>query len=517
MNSDNNMPGRGKTGKVYLVGAGPSDVELITVRGKRLLEEAQVIVYDRLSGTGLLMWGNEHAHYIDVGKKAGRHPVCQEEICRILVREAKKGYTVVRLKGGDPLVFGRGAEEAAALEKEGIPYEIVPGVTSAVSVPAYLGIPVTCRDLASSIHIVTAHKKDGSLPDLHYRSLAEGGGTLVFLMGVGTMSQVMEGLMGEGISPDMPAAVLEKGTTSVQRRVTGTVGTIAGKAAEAHIQSPAIIVVGRTADYKGMDWYSARPLAGIKILVTRPRRRTFRLCTMLRDEGAEVLELPTIRIRPSACQEEFDRALKDIRSFSWLVFTSPSGVEVFRNELKKRKADLRCLSHLRIAVIGEGTARMLEDWGLYPDLMPDQYDGAHLGEALAAVIRPGERIWIPRARAGGRELTEELEKAGARVLDLPIYDTEYETFPWVDYAKEASAANCYAMFTSASTVRGFVRSAGQMDYSQVKALCIGHMTQREAAAAGMQTFTAARPTLEALVELAREEAGRERSDGTEQK
>ena len=190
------------------------------MKGKRLLEEADVIVYDRLVGNGILMWGGRNARYIDVGKRSGHHPIPQDEINQILVREARKGQKVVRLKGGDPLVFGRGGEEAAVLEQAGIPFEIVPGITSAIGVPSYLGIPVTHRDLASSVHIVTAHKKDGSLPDIHYRSLAEGGGTIVFLMGVSTLGNVMEGLLREGMSPDMPAAVLERGTTAAREKLS---------------------------------------------------------------------------------------------------------------------------------------------------------------------------------------------------------------------------------------------------------------------------------------------------------
>ena len=268
-----------KTGKVYLVGAGPSDVELITVKGKRLLEEAEVIVYDRLVGNGILMWGSRHARYIDVGKRSGHHPIPQEEINQILVREARKGQKVVRLKGGDPLVFGRGGEEAAALKKAGIPFEIVPGITSAIGVPSYLGIPVTHRDMASSVHIVTAHKKDGSLPDIHYRSLAEGGGTIVFLMGVSTIGNVMAGLLEEGMAPDMPAAVLERGTTSAQRKIIGTVGDIAQKAVREQVQSPAIIL--------GWGMYLLfRTWTGMEIVRWREKR------SWSQDPGSAVCALP---------------------------------------------------------------------------------------------------------------------------------------------------------------------------------------------------------------------------------
>lgn len=501
------------TGKVWLVGAGPSDAELLTVKGRRLLAEADVIVYDRLAGVGVLAWGRPDAVYIDVGKRAGHHPIPQEEINRILVEQAVEGRRVVRLKGGDPLVFGRGGEEASALKRAGVPFEIVPGITSAIAVPAYLGIPVTHRDLASSLHIVTAHKKDGSLPDIRYQALVEGGGTLVFLMGVHTIRSVTAGLLAEGMSPDMPAAVLERGTRAVQRRITGTVAELAQKAEAAHVQSPAIILVGQAAAFQDMDWYGERPLAGVKILVTRPRERTLRLSAMLRAEGAEVLEAPAIRLVPVADKKDLDQALAEMADYAWLVFTSPSGVRIFLEELRKRRMDVRRLAHMRIAVIGEGTAGELTQAGLYPDLMPDVYDGAHLGAALAREVKPGERVLLPRARIGNRELTEKLKDAGADVTDLPIYDTQYEEVPWLDLEREFADGRTYAMFTSASTVRGFVKSAGDLRLSGVRALCIGSMTAAAAAGAGMETYTAAKPTLEALVELAKEAAAKEREDG----
>lgn len=503
MSLEDNQTEEQKTGTVYLVGAGPSDVELITVKGKRLLEEADVIVYDRLMGNGILMWGNEKASYINVGKTSGHHPIPQDEINRILIREAKKGRKVVRLKGGDPLVFGRGGEEAAALGGAGVSFEIVPGITSAVAVPAYLGIPVTHRDLASSVHIVTAHKKDGTLPDIRYRALTEGGGTLVFLMGLHTIRAVMEGLLREGIEPDLPAAVLERGTTARQRKIVGTVGNIAALTEEASVRSPAIILVGHAADFTGMEWFDRRPLAGVKIAVTRPKERISRLSSMLREKGAEVLELPSIRVVPVEENEKLSRELEQIGTYTWLVFTSPSGVRIFRRELSGRKVDVRSLSHLKIAVIGEGSRRELEEWGLFPDLVPDVYDGEHLGSALAERIRQGEKVLLPRARAGGRKLVEKLQEAGAVVTDLPTYDTLYDTCPYVDYEEEFfNGGTDYVMFTSASTVRGFVKSAPSLDFSKVTALCIGQMTCREARDAGMKTYTAREATLDSLVELA---------------
>ena len=314
-----------KKGKVWLVGAGPSDIGLMTVKGKYLLERADVIVYDRLAGQGALTLGNPGARYIDVGKTAGRHPVPQQEIHRILVEEARKGNRVVRLKGGDPFVFGRGAEEALELEKAGIPFEIVPGITAATAVPAYQGIPVTCRNKASSLHLVTAHKKDGSFPDIPYGALAESGGTLVFFMGVHTLPRIQEGMRKAGMKEETPAAVLERGTTAGQRKILGTLKDIAEKAKEAKVQSPALILVGETAGMRELEWYDRRPLAGKKILLTRPREVSGELAAMLREKGAEVLEAPSIRIVPSREAGELAGALAESRGMTgWCL---PAGTE----------------------------------------------------------------------------------------------------------------------------------------------------------------------------------------------
>lgn len=492
-------------GIVYLVGAGPADAELITVKGRRLLEEADVIVYDRLVGNGVLAWGNKNAKYIDVGKKSGFHPIPQDKINKILADEAKKGVKVVRLKGGDPLVFGRGAEEAEYLNRKGISFEIVPGITSAVSVPAYLGIPVTHRDMASSFHVVTAHKKDGSFPDISYEALTEGGGTLVFLMGVHTVKDVAEGLLKSKMPADTPAAILERGTTARQRKIKGTVGNITDMAASEKIKSPAIILVGKAAGETGMDWYDKRPLAGKKIVITRPRQQKDRLAAMLRERGAEVLEAPAIRIVPIEENPALDKALKNIREYDWLVFTSPTAVGIFRDYLKRHSMDNRKISHLKIAVIGEGTGREMREWGFCPDLVPKIYDCRHLGQALKAWVRKGERILLPRARMGSKELTDILQEAGIETADIPLYDTCPEELPWLDLKKEfeEGISDC-AVFTSASTVQGFVKMAGDMDFGKVTALCIGDKTREEAEKVGMIVRTAKRADLASLVLLAEE-------------
>lgn len=490
-------------GKVWLVGAGPSDAELITVKGKRLLEEADVIVFDRLVGQGILMYGNPDAEYIDVGKRSGHHPIPQNEINEILVREAKAGKQVVRLKGGDPFVFGRGAEEAELLAQEGILFEIVPGITSAIAVAAYAGIPVTYRNAASSLHIVTAHKKAGGIPEKEYEALVRTKGTLVFLMGLTTLPEVAAGLVRAGMDPMTPSAVLEKGTTAAQRNVCAPLSELPGRVKEAGVTSPAIIVVGEVCALPGLSWYEKRPLAGMRIVVTRPRERQGRLSAMLREKGAEVLEIPAIAIRPAKDTSVLEKALGEIVSYEWLVLTSPCGAKQWLAFLRKHQIDLRSISHLKLACIGPGTAKVMEESGWYKDLMPEIYDGAHLGKALAEAAKPGERILIARASLGSEELLRELShNPEIEVTDAPLYDTVYETYEHIDFAREFAYEHTYAMFTSASTVRGFAGAAHGVNLNTVKALCIGQQTAEAAEAFGMQVMTAREATLEALVELA---------------
>lgn len=491
-------------GKVWLVGAGPSEMELLTIKGKRLLQQAQVIVYDRLAGSGVLSYGAKDAQYINVGKCPGRHSVPQDEINQILLQNAQEGKRVVRLKGGDPFVFGRGAEEIELLREHQIPFEIVPGVTSVTAVPAYQGIPVTHRDVASSFHVITAHKKQGEPMDIPYEALVQTKGTLLFLMGVSVLFELAQGLVKAGMAPETPVAVLEQGTTAKQRKIMGTLHTIAERAKEANVKSPAIIVVGGVCALSGLEWYQSLPLSGKQIVVTRPKGQISRISSMLREKGAEVLEMPSIRIEPSFDRVQMEKVLAQIEVYSWLVFTSPSGVEVFFDILAEMKMDIRSLWKSKIAAIGDGTQRALKARGIYPDLIPEIYDGEHLGIALGNCCEETDRILIPRARIGNPELVQEIEqRSGAQVTDVPIYDTIYETAPYIDYetlfTKEGEN---YALFTSASTVKGFAAMAEESDLSHVTALCIGRQTQEEAKKYHMRTMMAKEATLQALVELA---------------
>ena len=492
-----------KTGKVWLVGAGPGDPGLLTVKAVDIIKKADVIVYDALIGDALFSLFPREAEYISVGKRAGNHTMPQEKIDQLLLDEAQKGRRVVRLKGGDPFLFGRGGEELELLADAGIPYEIIPGITSPIAVPAYNGIPVTHRDFTSSLHIITGHKRKGSTEDIDFEALVRTEGTLVFLMGIARLSYICRGLMDGGMGPDMPAAVLQQGTTASQKRIVATVGTLVDACQRQGVETPAIIIVGRVCTLADrFAWFEKLPLAGSRVIVTRPRGTISRMAARLRELGAEVLELPSIETVARTDQALLGEALDRAESYDWLVFTSPTGVRVFFDALRTFGKDIRSLAGAKIAAIGTGTRKELTDRHLIVDFMPSVYDGDTLGKELAERVEPGSRILLPRAAIGNQNLTQELRDAGAEVDDIPIYDTVDEPRKLVDEKAlfETGKIDC-AVFTSASTVRGFVNRNPGLDHSLVRAACIGKQTRKCAEDFGMQTWMADEATIDSLVQL----------------
>ena len=490
-------------GKVWLVGAGPGDVGLFTIKGKEILEKAEVVVYDSLVGQGILSQIPSSARLINVGKRANHHTMPQEEINQVLLKEAQAGSRVVRLKGGDPFLFGRGGEELELLAEHGIPYEVVPGVTSPISVPAYNGIPVTHRDFTSSLHIITGHKRAGKEYDIDFEALVRTRGTLVFLMGIASLGDICACLLKGGMDADMPAAVLQKGTTAGQKRVVATVGTLKAEVDRQGIETPAIIVVGKVCTLADeSSWYEKLPLAGWKILVTRPRNLISQTAARLREKGAEVLELPAIRTEALSDEQRLYEAFDHLGNYQWIVFTSPTGVEIFFAEMQKRKLDIRSLGTAKIAALGEGTKKKLAQHGLYADFLPSVYDGDTLGTELAAKLSGGEHILIPRAEKGNENLVRSLAEAGAIVDDVPTYRTLYEKSLLIDEKKEFEAGNINCVvFTSASTVKGFVEGTKGLDYTKVKAACIGKQTKAAADAWGMETYMSEKATIDSLITL----------------
>ncbi len=493
-----------KTGKVWLVGAGPGSADLLTVKARSLLDTGDCIVYDRLVGREILAMLPPDKEWIDVGKSAGNHTVPQSEINQILVREARLGKKVIRLKGGDPFLFGRGGEEVEALCEAKIPFEVVPGVSSSIAVPAYQGIPVTHRDYVSSVHIITGHQRAGKEEGIDYEALVRTKGTLVFLMGVGALKEIMKGLLHAGMNGDMPAAVLQQGTTAGQRRIVASVATLAKEARRQEIRTPSIIVVGevcRLADQ--FSWYDKLPLSGERIVVTRPSERGFKLQEQLRSLGAEVLSVPVIRTVPVA---DYARAvairkeLERLGEYEVLVFTSAYGVERFFELLLEAGMDIRHVSHMRFAVIGQGTCEALGKRGIRADYMPDQYDGASLGRLLAQALKEDVRILLARSSIGGSEILRELEKNPRLTFtDLAVYDTRFldgQTARLRSFMEDGSVTK--VVFTSSSTVEGFVRMLGAFPYDRVKAVCIGRKTAQTAEKAGMQAVSARNATLDEI-------------------
>jgi len=512
-------------GKVWLVGAGPGDAGLLTRKGFDVLQAADVVVYDALVGDGVLASVPRNARTIDVGKRASNHTMRQEQISQVLLDEALAGNKVVRLKGGDPFLFGRGGEELELLAQHGVPYEVVPGITSAIAVPAYNGIPVTHRDFTSSLHIITGHKRAGADYDIDFEALVRTGGSLVFLMGVRSLPDIMAGLMGAGMSADMPAAVLQEGTTAGQRRVVATVGTLAEAAEQAKIAAPAIIVVGGVcALADDFAWFEKLPLQGCKVVVTRPAELVSTMSSRLRALGAEVLDVPAIATVPLAVTDDaggdavagdavgglangsdlpkasLSEALSRLASYDWLVFTSPSGVRIFFDQMLEAGIDVRAIAGARFAALGQGTAKELRARGFIADLVPAGATGEALGRAIAQTAEPGSKILVPRARIGNRELVEAL--AGFEVDDVPTYDTVALTDGLVDLAAQFEQQRIFCVaFTSSSGVRAFAEANSDLDLSLVRAACIGEKTRATAEGLGMRTWTSDSATMDSLCEL----------------
>ncbi|MDD6188310.1 MAG: uroporphyrinogen-III C-methyltransferase [Clostridiales bacterium] len=488
-------------GNVILVGAGPGDPGLLTQKGRQALEQAQVVVFDRLVSPAIMALIPPQAELIDVGKESSHHLVPQDQINQILLNKALEGKRVVRLKGGDPFMFGRGGEELELLQEHGIPFQVVPGVTSALSVPAYAGIPVTHRDFCSSLHIVTGHAKAGAELHIDFEALRRTGGTLVFLMGVSALPKICQGLLDAGMEPEMPAAVVERGTLPKQRKVISTLAELPRKAAEEKIKSPAIIIVGKVCQLSDrFDWFDNLPLKGKEVVVTRPADRSGTLSERLRQLGANVTDYPCIRTVPRDPSPELEQAIASLERFSWLVFTSPIGPDIFFGRLNAAGKDARALAGLKLAAIGPKTASALAQYGLKADLVPDTYDSAHLAQAMAQV--DGE-VLLCRASKGSNALPEIFSKNGIPFSDVPCYDTVYENpdpTPVLELLKEPVLVT----FTSASTVRGFVESLHGADISKVLGCCIGDQTAAEAKKYGISVVTAREATIESLMECIKE-------------
>lgn len=486
-----------KTGKVWLVGAGPSDGGLFTIKGKMVLETADVVIYDQLVGDSILCMIPPAAEKIDVGKHAGFHKMNQEDINKLLLAKAQEGLCVVRLKGGDPFLFGRGGEELELLKAHKVPFEIIPGITSPIAVPAYAGIPVTHRDYTPSLHIITGHRKRGNEEEPDYDKLAAlGDVTLVFLMSIGALSSICEGLMKAGMNENTPAAVLEKGTTARQRRVVSTLKCLPGDAAKAHIGTPGIIIVGRVCTLsERFHWAEDRPLGGVRVILTRPADKASRLFGKLMLLGAEVIELPSSVTVPLEENNNFDRALEEIHTFQWMVFTSDTGVKSFFSHLRERHIDIRAVGSIQVAAVGPATKKALEERGLMVDYVPRIYNGNALGEGLASLLDKDSRVLVFAPDNMESSAFASLRGLGICCTLVGLYRTEYaEHEPLTIYPDD------FVTFTSASCVEGFVNTMKDIDFTKVCAVCIGEQTAASALKYGMRIYVSREATINSLVD-----------------
>lgn len=485
-----------KKGFVALVGAGPGNKGLFTLRGSQLLQNAQVVVYDRLVSQDILNMIPNTAEMINVGKESSHHLVKQEDINKILLEEALKGKNVVRLKGGDPFVFGRGGEELELLAENNIEFEVVPGITSGISALAYAGIPITHRDYCSSLHIITGHAREGGKLNIPFEELSKLKGTLVFLMGVSSMPFLMEGLIQAGMNPDTKAAVVENGTRPNQRKIVATISTLAEEAERSEIHSPAIIAVGEVCSLSdSFDWFMKRPLFGQKIIVTRPKNSIGTLSEKLKDLGAEVIEYPCIET------VAIEAEIPEVKDFDVITFSSKTAVEIFFKELFHSGKDTRTLGNIKIGAVGTQTAAELEKYGIIADLVPQVFDGIHLGKLVAESIEKNEKVLVLNALKTNGDLEETLEGAGVNYKSVPLYDTVYKNPESQEIKKQIEEKQVnWVMFTSASTVHGFVNSIEGLNKENLKAICIGQQTLKTAKECGFSCVVSEKATIDSMID-----------------
>lgn len=495
-----------RIGKVYLAGAGPGDPGLLTLRARRLLESADVVIHDWLVSDGVLAFA-PRAEKIDMGKhpliQGRRRGALQDAINRELVRQARAGKTVVRLKGGDPLVFGRGSEEALHLKKNKIPFEFVPGVSAGYAVPEYAGIPVTDRRLASQVTFVTGHEDPlKSETAVDWKKLAALPGTIVSFMGVSSLPRIARLLVEHGRSPGTPVSVIEWGTLPRQRTAEGTLAGIAQRVKRIKIKSPSLVVIGEVNRLrKELAWFEKKPLSGKTVLITRAREQAGRLRAMLEERGAEVVEFPAIRILPPSGWKALDRELPKLRAYDWVVFTSVNGVESVFERIAARGLDARIFSGTRIAVIGDATAEALARRGLKADLMPPAFHSRSLLEQFKKLRPSGKKFLLLRTDIAPELLRAGLEKEGAEVREVTVYRTRPDTAAarrlrgWLK-----TRTPDFITFTSASTVNCFFDAVrGLRLKPSARLISIGPMTSGALRARGKRPFREARVhTLEGL-------------------
>ncbi len=494
---------------VYLVGAGPGDAGLLTLRGAELLGRADVVVYDALVNPELLRLAPKTAEIIYGGKRAREHVMPQSELNQLLIEKARAGKIVVRLKGGDPYVFGRGGEEAEQMADADIPFEVVPGVSSFVAVPNYAGVPLTHRDFCSKLTLITGHEDPAKeAATIDWAQVARTPGTQVIMMGTDRIGQIAATLVGHGMDRATPIAMVRWGTTGRQQSIEGTLATIGEVAARTRIGPPTVAVIGEVVKLRAkLNWFEQRPLFGQRVVVTRTREQAGQLSRQLQERGAEVLEIPTVKLEPPTRREDLVDALLELNAYDWLVFTSPNGVAKFFEYFFKQFHDMRDLGGARIAAVGPATANKLKELHLQVDLIPEEALAANIAESFAAYESiENLRICLLRAEVANRELPAALEALGAIVDDIPCYKTVAETEDNSGAAAKLLESGAdWVTFTSASTVEHFYARfdlpALLARFPQIQLASIGPETSKALAALGLKPAVEAKlHTIDGLVE-----------------
>ena len=481
-------------GKVYLVGAGPGDYKLLTLKGLECIRKADVIVYDRLANINYLKEAKKGCEFINVGKASSHHLLPQDQINRLIADKALEGKIVTRLKGGDPYVFGRGGEEGELLKAEGIEFEVVPGVTSAIGGLCYAGIPITHRDHASSFHVITGHlRKDGKEnPEINWNALANMKGTLVFLMGVSNLKNISENLIKEGMSKDTPVAFVSWATRYNQRVVTATLEDAYEVAIREEVKPPTLIVVGTVVNLRDtLNFFEKKPLFGKSIMVTRSRSQNSKLVERIMDLGGNPIEIPTIKIEKVQDNKELENEIKNLKDYTYLVLTSKNGVDIFFDKLDEMGLDCRALANIKVCSIGATTSKAIIRRGIKPDIQPEKAVGESLYDELKDIVNKEDKILIPRAKNAREFLVKKLNEI-SNVTEVVTYESV------MDDSKKEEAINAleegnldYITFASSSTVTNFINLIGEENkdkLSNTKIISIGKITTKTILDNGLEVY-----------------------------
>jgi uroporphyrinogen III methyltransferase/synthase len=478
-------------GKVYLVGAGPGDYKLMTLKGLECIQKADVIVYDRLANENYLKEAQPGCELIYVGKVSSNHTLSQDEINQVMMTRAKEGCVVTRLKGGDPYVFGRGGEEGEYLLEHGIPFEVIPGITSAIAGPCYAGIPVTHREAASSFHVMTGHLKDED-DDLNWSALAGLKGTLIFLMGAANLKKITTNLIKEGKNKETPVALISWATRPNQKVVTGTLETIYEQALEKHVKPPTLIVIGEVVNLRDkLNFFEQKLLFGKNIIVTRAMEQSSSLVDKINDLGGNAIEVPTIKIKEIENNMALEETLDRLKDYGYILFTSPNTVKIFFKNLSQKGLDSRSLSHMKICAAGISTIQALNDKGINPDIVPQRAVAEAIYECLSNVLTELDHVLMPKSAIAREYLTEHLSQI-CRVKPIDLYDTVIETLDKERVLKMLDEKEIdYITFTSSSTVNYFINGIGLENCEKLKGtkiISIGPITSKKIAEYGLEVY-----------------------------